>query len=232
MLTIIAGEDATSSREYQYQLKKSYAQKGFYTENIPIDQIEQIAKDDAPAENLFGQSTVYFVDSLSKKYKGRQKTAFKEAVISITKNSKICLVDWENGKSAYELSGLKKIATEFREFKPKKNIFELLESCYPGNLENFLSCIEIVSKSQEPTFIYAMLCKHVRKLIFASEDALDAKTQPWQRQKLYIQAGHWNKNNLMKFYEGLAKIDTAVKTSSTPYDLKSSLELLVCYYLK
>lgn len=232
MLTVIGGEDSVASRQKLQELKSKYKAQGYSIDGVAPGDVPELLKNAEGVTNLFGQESIYIVEKLSSKYKGREKTPFKEAVQSIAKSTTIHLIDWESGKSAYELSALKRIATTFYEAKPSKSIFELLDSCYPGNLKQFLNAVEVVNQTQDIGFIYALLCKHVRKLILAQNNALDSKTPPWQRGKLKSQAALWKEENLLKFYEGLARIDISMKTSSTSYDLRASLELLVCYYLK
>lgn len=232
MLTIVAGEDSISSRKKLQELKEKYKTEGYSIESTAPADVPELVKTAEGVTNLFGQESIYVVEKLSSKYKGREKTAFKEAVQEIAQSTTIHLIDWESAKSAYELSALKRISTSFFEAKPQKGIFELLDACVPGNLSEFLNSVDQVNKTQDMGFIYALLCKHVRKLILASENALDSKTAPWQRGKLKTQAGTWDQIKLVKFYENLARIDISMKTSSTPYDLRGSVELLVCYYLK
>ncbi len=232
MLTIIAGEDSTASRNKLQELKNKYQNDNYSIQEVSPTDVPDLLKNAEGVTDLFGKESVYLVSNLSSKYKGREKTPFKDSVQELSQSTSIHLVDWENGKSAYELSGLKRIATTFFEAKPQKSIFELLDACVPGNLSAFLNVVDLVCKTQDIGFIYALLSKHVRKLILASENALDSKTAPWQRGKLKAQADRWDQKNLVKFYEGLARIDISMKTSSTPYDLRGSIELLVCYYLK
>ena len=122
------------------------------------------------------------------------------------------------------------MVTEFKECKPEKSIFQLLDACYPGNLKEFMNAMNVVNASQDASFIYAMLCKHVRNIILAKENAL-GNMSPWQKQGLYKLGKMWEMNKLIGFYEGLARIDIALKTGGSPYDVRKSLDILVCYYL-
>jgi len=232
MLTIIAGEDTVTSRHKLQELKEQYRKKGYSIDVVSTADIPDLLKNAEGVTNLFGQESMYIADNASSKYKGRAKTPYKEAIQEIAKSDSIHLIDWEEGKSAYDLTTIKKIATTFYEAKPPKNIFELLDACIPGNLNDFLKALAIVNTSQDIGFIYALLCRHVRKLHLASEGIIDTKTPPWQRGKLSLQSKKWDPKKLQKFYEGLARIDISMKTNTTPYDLRESIELLVCYYLK
>lgn len=231
MLTVICGEDSATARQALLKLKESYQKKGFTIQQVGINELTQIYNNNASVVDLFGQESVYFVDKVSSKYKGREKTPFKETIQEISKHKTIHVVDWEDGKSAYDISGLKRIASDFQEFKAAKSIFQLVESCYPGNLKEFLHSVHTVNKTQDDVFIFIMLSRQIRSLILAKENALDAKTNPWQKRNLMTQAKLWSIDKLVGFYEGLSRIDIALKTSSTPFELKKSLDILACYYL-
>ncbi len=76
-----------------------------------------------------------------------------------------------------------------------------------------------------------MLTKHLRELILIKTEKIDKKIAPWKLSKLRYQAEKWELDKLLSFYDGLYKIDLQQKTSSTPYNIKKSLEILACYYL-
>lgn len=230
MLTVICGEDTTASRNYIHDLKKHYTTKRFETKHIVSNEIVEIHKNSEGVMGLFGQSMVYFIDNLSTAIGRKKKGEFADALYAIVASNDIQLIDWENGKSAYNLTSLKKMATHFKEFKPQKSIFQLLDACYPGNLRPFLQSIQVVTDTQESSFIYAMLCKHIRTLILAKENAL-GNMSPWQKKNVTTQAQHWNREKLIGFYEGLAKIDMNLKTSNSPFEVKKAIEILACLYL-
>lgn len=232
MLTIICGEDIPAARQHLVSLKQKYKEKGYTIQQVTVKDLPDVYKASQGVVDLFGQQSVYFVDSVSSKYKGRGKSPFKEAVQDMSKNAEVHVVSWEEGKSAYDLSTIKKIATKFEEYKPSKNIFQLLESCYPGNLTEFMSSLNIVSGSQDIMFIYTLLWRHVRKLMLAQENQFDKSVQSWQKARILQQAKSWDKKKLMYFYEGLIKIDQGMKTSTSTFDLKDSIEILACYYLR
>lgn len=232
MLTVIAGEDSVASRLKLQTLKKTFVEKGFSITNTSLDNIKEVLKDSSGVRDLFGKQSIYFVEGIASKYKGHTKSEFKDAVQKLAREKEIHIIDWENGKSAYELASLKRIASTFDEYKPGKNIFQLLDECYPGNLKIFVDTLHVVSESKEIIFIYTLIWKHIRKLIQAKKDTLDPSIPSWQRQKLTYQANKWNEDSLVNFYERLMRIDSSLKTNQTSYSLEESLELLVCYYLK
>ena len=232
MLTIICGEDQITARRFLLSMKDSYKNKGYSLQNVAANDLTEVYKNSSGVVDLFGQKTVYFVDSLSKQYKGRVKTPYKRTVEAITKDKNIYLIDWEAGKSGYELSTLKRLADSFQEYKPTKNVFQLLDSCYPSNLRNFLSTLNVVLNTQEQMFVYTLLTRHVKKLIMAGDGHFDSKTAPWQKSKLQSQSRLWKLKNIIGFYEGLIKIDISTKSGSGTFDIRDSIEILACYYLK
>jgi hypothetical protein len=231
MLIVVCGEDVVLARkEYLTQID-FYKKKGFRTKEIANSDLESLCKSGASEIDLFGTPEVYVISKLSSGYKGRKVMPLKTAIIELAKSKDIILIDWEESRSAYELSSLKKIATQFLESKPLASIFQLLDVCVPGKLTQFIALLHEVAKTQEALFIYTLLYRHIRKLILAQEDIFDAKTAPWQKGKLSAQARLWPTQKLLAFYEGLAKIDIGMKTSTNPFDVLKSLELLVCYFL-
>jgi hypothetical protein len=53
----------------------------------------------------------------------------------------------------------------------------------------------------------------------------------WQAGKLSKQASYWKEGKLEAFYDGLARIDVSIKTSSNIHGLGKSLDILFCYFL-
>jgi len=232
MLTVIAGEDIVASRKKLLEIKKDYVSKNYNPVSLALSDILENIRTDEQEVNLFGDSSVYFIENLSKKYNGRQKNVFKDSIVEFSKNKNIALIDWEAGKSAYDISGLKRIATTFIEYKPSKSIFEVLDSCYPKNLKIFIKSYRELTLTQDEMFIFTMLVKHIRNLILAKVAALPPTIKPWQRSKLTQQSALWTEENLVSFYDGLAKIDIALKTGTSSYTIGQSLELLLCYYVR
>lgn len=232
MLTIICGEDTAASREQLRTLKQNYKKKGFLVQYVTPKDLPEILKSNDGVIDLFGQESVYTVENISSVYKGRGKSEFKTAIDELSRHEKLHVIDWENGKSAYELTTLKKLTNSFYESKPQRSIFQLLDMTTPGNIQGFISTLRSVQETQDNMFIYTLLWRHVRKLLLAADGIFDKKTAPWQKGKLQTQARSWPKEKLVSFYEGLVKIDFGMKTSSSTFDIRESIEILACYYLK
>lgn len=232
MLTVIAGEDTAKAREIWGETIASYRDKGFLIESKQLKDLTEIGGDNGEAVNLFGQSPVYLFERLSKLAKGRTKTKEKELIAALGTTESVIVLDWEGGSSGYELGAFKKMASRFLEAKPAGTIFDLLDACIPNNLRQFLKILDTTLLTQDEHFVYTLLIKHMRKVLLARLGGVDPKTPPWQRGKLVAQSKRFDEEKLFGLYEGLVKIDIAQKTGATPYSLRQSVELLVCYYLK
>lgn len=118
MLTIVCGEDIASARNSLLLLKEQYKKKGYAIQQVSLNDLPSVYKSSQGVVDLFGQESVYFVDQISSKYKGRGKNEFKDTILEISKNPTLHMISWEEGKSAYDLTTIKKIASQFIELKP------------------------------------------------------------------------------------------------------------------
>ena len=227
MLIIICGEDVASSRNYFNSLKKEYLAKQFEIRNVAYYEIGDIDRWLGESASLFSQKKVFFSERLNKFIK-RDNKKLLEDLQKIDKMEDVELVDWEE-VSGWELK-LKKIG-QVKEFKPDQTIFKLLDSVYPGNRVLFISYLDKLSHNLDENFIFIMLVRYIRNLIIVKEGSVPPKMQTWQTYKLKSQTNHWKQENLVNFYQALFKIEVGLKTSSNPFSIKESLEILACHFL-
>lgn len=237
MLTIICGEDIVSSRNYLSQIKEELKTKGEEVTNLSPQEVPDILKWQGDNLNLFSSKLVFITDHLEaliirkRGEKSIKKSAVKtleEIVLEIASRKDIELIDWEE-KAGREIK--LKDSAKVKEFKPAKSIFKLLEACVPGNLKGFVEILSLIAESQDETFIFIMLYRHIRTLLLAYEGIFASTIQSWQRHNLTSQAKRWTQNNLLDFYEGLYRLETTTKSGTNPFGVKKSLEILACYYL-
>ncbi|MEI6533174.1 MAG: hypothetical protein WCO06_05040 [Candidatus Roizmanbacteria bacterium] len=228
MLTVICGENEIEARKYYSDLLEQYAKLGNDVQQISANEIVDLIKTHHGHQGLFGNKLIYTAEKVNRLL-GRQKKSTLIDTIGIIDNLEgLDLIIWEGGLSSREI----KIKTEhIKEFKLSQTIFQLLDFIAPGQRTSFMQILEQLVKHQEIELIYAMMCKHVRQLICATEDGLDSKIPPWQRGKIISQAKKWDTQKLYGFYDGLIRIDRSNKTSSSIYGVRSSIDILVCYYL-
>src|SRR3989338_4236735 len=227
MLTIICGEDISASRAYYSSIKKHYLSKGYEIRTVGYQDIENIDRWMSESPSLFSQKKVFFSERLNKKINHVNKKILAD-LQKIQQRTDVELIDWEE-LSQWELK-LKKIG-QVKEFKPDQTIFKLLDSVYPGNKVLFISYLDKLSQNLDENFVFIMLIRYIRNLIIIKEGAVPPKMQSWQTYKLKSQALHWKQENLVNFYQALFKIEIGLKTSSNPFSVKESLEILACHFL-
>ncbi|MDH7476572.1 MAG: hypothetical protein QHH09_03875 [Microgenomates group bacterium] len=228
MLIIVCGEDIISSRQFFQKLKDSYQLKGYQVSYVTFSQLPQIVKDLSINVSLFGQKNVFLSENLDKNFRRTDKISF-DILDKISHSKELILIDWEEGKSQRELK-IKKYG-QIKEFKISISIFNLLDSCYPGNFKNFYLKLQSLLKTQNENLIFYMLRRHTRLLILAKLNQLPKSIPPWQRQKFIKQSNLWEEKKLLKFYDSFYRLDLLSKTGTSPYQLRSSLDILASYFL-
>ena len=137
------------------------------------------------------------------------------------------LIIWEPF-SVYELSNIDK--KYLVEFKFPETVFKLLDAFYPGNFSNFHKILTKLSKRMSDYLVFYLLVKRVHQLLVLKFSG-SLKLPFWQVRKLKDQSTRWNSDKLLKALEGLYKIDAKIKTSSTPFSLFDSLDILASFVL-
>ncbi|PJC80770.1 hypothetical protein CO008_00970 [Candidatus Roizmanbacteria bacterium CG_4_8_14_3_um_filter_36_12] len=229
MLTIICGEDSITSRNYYSSLKKNYQDKDFQVIEIPSSELENIPSWMGESRSLFKENKVFFTVNVNKRVSRKLNLKINKVVDQIIKDKTIEVVDWEEEISSRSLKFPKGVTV--KEFKPSQNIFKLQDALYPGNLKSFLSILNQLTETVDENFVFIMLIRHLKNLLLVKTGQSNSKLQSWQIAKLRNQASKWRQDKLINFYDAFHKIDVSQKTSTNPYSLKKSLDILSCYYL-
>ena len=227
MILIVSGEDVDSSRNYFIDLKKHYTEKGFLVKNISIGDIPQIRLWMGEATDLFGTAQIFVGEHFNKKINLRNKQ-LQTDLDYISKEKSIYLLIWEDVPKREVKLG--KIA-QVKDFPLKDSIFKLLEAFYPSNRTPFLHSLDATSEFIEESFIFAMFARHIRNLILAKSGGLPKKMPSWQAAKLVKQAQYWREEALLKIYEAILRLDIASKTSTNPFSLKQSIDILAAHFI-
>lgn len=233
MITQYCGEDSVAARAAYIQAIEGYKISNAEIIYLQPSGILDIQKGMGDNLSLFASEKIFCIENLEK-YSFKKSTKAKkdsvyEAIVELSANKLIHILDFEEGKQA-RLLKLKDLAKAV-EFKPAKSIFQLLDECYPKNKERFISTLRTVCETQDEMFLFVMLFRHVRLLVLASQDLLPTKTPPWQKFKILGQAKKWDTQKIQDYYSGLIKIELSTKTSINPYGIAKSLEILACHYM-
>lgn len=144
------------------------------------------------------------------------------------KNKNAMFVFWESEKlPAGKIKKLEKLF-QIQEFKIPANIFKFLDSLNAShNNKTALEMLHGAFKNSEPEFIFVMLARQVRLLIWAKLDPDTLNVPDWQKKKLISQAKTFSPEQLLGLHAKLLEIDKMNKLSQLPESLPASLELLV-----
>lgn len=228
MLITVCGEDSVSSRDYFLELQKKYKEKNYDVISISSDSLQMIV-DSSQSQTLFGLKQIFITEGLDKKISRKKDNKIIELLSKIDDLKESVLIDWEEGIAQRDLKLAK--TGQVKEFKPDKNIFHLLDLCYPPNLKNFLNLLENITTEKNEMFVYLMLLRHMRNLLLIKTGTKISSLQQWQLGKLSRQARYWKEDKLISFYDKLLGIDIAVKTGKSPYKIKDLISMLGCYFL-
>lgn len=232
MIHMYCGEDSNKSRLEFIKHLKSYSDQGFHIYPITAQNVPSILQRTGE-QSLFAEAIVYSTENIEKipfrKSAKFKKNEFYEAILTIAQSKDIILLTWEDGKPA-RLCKLKDNAI-LHESKIPLSVFTFLEEIHPGSLKRFISSLRSLLTTQEEMFIFIMILRHIRLLVQITESSQIASIPPWQKMKLFSQAKKWDKVRLLDFYQNLIKIEIGIKTSTNPFGIAKSLEILACHFL-
>lgn len=227
MFLLVCGEDTVKSRGYISALKKSYRDKNHRVMEITPSELDDQLKNEADI-SLFGEPTIYITQGLLGHW-SKKKIKSADQIKELIDDQVIKVIDWEQGKSLYDLR--LKPAPHIKEFKVDTSIFDLQDMIMPGQKTNFIDRLNRLKEIQDPFLLYTMVHRHTRLLLLLNTNQPTGNVNPYVKTKAAGQARKWETQKLKQFYFGLTKIDQAVKTSSTPYNIPQSLEILACYFM-
>jgi len=228
MLTIICGENTIEAYNFFLEKKKEFIDKKYEVLEIDSSAIEELIRWQSKNLSLFASKKVFFTRDLNKKINKRNER-FLKIINQLVADKKIEIFDFEEAVEKRALKIQKNILIE--EFKLPVSIFNFLDSVYPDNLRTVMKNLYLLSKSTAMELIFFMLNKRIRQLLMIKLNQKIKNLQLWQLKKLSYQAKFWPKERLIQFYQTLFQLEIKIKTSSNPFDLKKSLELLLVYFI-
>lgn len=233
MIHIYCGEDTVASRKAFIDAIQSYKSQSYEVISLTAASLLDLPRGLSESVSLFSDKKVFSVENVEKlglkKSTKNIKNELYEVLLRFSKDKQVEIIDYEDGKSA-RLLKLKDIAV-VHESKPGLSVFQFIELCVPGNKKKFVDSLRLLAEDQEPLFIFIMLSRHIRQIVLAQKNCLSPKMAPWQKFKVQGAAKKWTEAALLGFYEGLIKIEIGIKSSSNPYGVVKSLEILACHYL-
>ena len=233
MITIIHGDDISSSRNYFLELKTKHKDLiVFDSKNLTITNLVQNIK----GSGLFSETNTIFIEDFLTKVKKAIPEA-KEILTFITKNSKESnFIMWESKEiSKRDLFSFKDAVV--KSFKLPQNIFLFLDSLKPNNTNKSLNLFhQAINSGIKEELILFMLQRQIRLLLALlgrnperSEGSIDEITRlaPWQMGKLEKQANFFEASKLKYIYKKLYEIELAQKTGGLSLSLSQTIDFLL-----
>ena len=227
MITLVCGEDNSASRLYFASEIANFKTKGFVAKQIASEDLKYF-ESGYEDYTLFGSRTFYINENIQKAYT-RNRTKLNDLLSTLSKNKELQVLIWVDSVSKRDLGITASI--NVKEFRPDKNIFKLLESCYPTNLKNFVNTLNEIKTKNNEFFIFLMLSRHIKKLLLYQLGIKQSNIQQWQEFKIDQQQKNWKKEKLIDYYDKLIGIDSMIKLGKSPYGMFAYIETLSAYYL-
>ena len=184
------------------------------------------AKQALEARSLFGAERLVIIEGLLRAPASKRQKEIIGYLLGENYDSPLIL--WE--KKEIKGVALNKFKSKFKVevFKIPALIFNFLDSLKPGDSQRMVSLLHQIDQ-KEPEFVFYMLCQRIRQLILAKDSGKKGLEglQGWQQARLLGQAKNFGLGQLLVFYRKLLEIDCQQKTSQTPFNLSSTLDLLL-----
>lgn len=230
MITIIHGDDISTSRNYFQELKhKQKDLVSFDTNKLTITDLIQ----NIDGSGLFGNTKAIFIEEFLTKLKKTNKES-KEILDFIIKNTKSStFVLWESKEILKRDLSLFKDAV-IKSFKLPKNIFLFLDNLKPNNAKNLLNLFHLALESGIKEELILFMTQRQFRLLLALSDPSDnesidemVRLAPWQMGKLQRQAKLFSVSDLTRIYKKLYEIDIAQKTGTLSLSLIQTIDFLL-----
>lgn len=226
MITIIHGNDVSSSRKY-FSEQKEKVRNPIVLEGEKMSVSDLMQSDSGM---LFGDSKKIFIeDFFAKKKRGKEYQVLIDYFNKLQKDNDIFF--WEGKELSKKQTAVLSDST-IRIFKYPQAMFSFLEGLRPGN-KSTISLFHKTLEQSEPELVFHMMVRQFRLLLAISsshyEPCIDELNYmaPWQRSKLVKQATLFSQDNLIKLYKRLFEIDLAIKTGQSPLTLVQSIDFFL-----
>lgn len=227
MVTVVCGEDNSASRLYFANEIANYKSKGYEAKQIESEELKYL-ESGYEEYSLFGSRTIYINENIHKAF-ARNKTKLNDLLNVLSKHKELNILIWIDSISKRDLGISANVY--IKEFRPDRNIFKFIESCYPSNLKNFVNIMNEIKTKNNEFFIFLMLSRHIKKLLLYQVGIKQSNIQKWQEIKIDQQQKYWKKEQLIDYYDKLISIDSMIKLGKSPYGMFAYIETLSAYYL-
>ena len=226
MITIIHGNDITTSRNFYIELRKKTANYELIDgKNLDFDTLFRTFQ----GNSLFTNEKNIYIENFFSNIKSNS-IEFKKITDYLNKNKNINLLFWETKVlTKTQASSIK--SAQVKEFSYPQVLFVFLDSFKPQNLSS-IKLFHQLNKTMEAELIFYMIVRQLRLMIAVLEEGKNEideikRLAPWQLSKLRSQGGHFGKNKLLDLYKKLYLIDYQTKYGLTPLSLSTNIDIFL-----
>ena len=226
MITIIHGNDITTSRNFYIELRKKTANYELIDgKNLDFDTLFRTFQ----GNSLFTNEKNIYIENFFSNIKSNS-IEFKKITDYLNKNKNINLLFWEaKVLTKTQASSIK--SAQVKEFSYPQVLFVFLDSFKPQNLSS-IKLFHQLNKTMEAELIFYMIVRQLRLMIAVLEEGKNEideikRLAPWQLSKLRSQGGHFGKNKLLDLYKKLYLIDYQTKYGLTPLSLSTNIDIFL-----
>jgi len=226
MITIIHGNDITTSRNFYIELRKKTANYELIDgKNLDFDTLFRTFE----GNSLFTNEKNIYIENFFSNIKSNS-IEFKKITDYLNKNKNINLLFWEaKVLTKTQASSIK--SAQVKEFSYPQVLFVFLDSFKPQNLSS-IKLFHQLNKTMEAELIFYMIVRQLRLMIAVLEEGKNEideikRLAPWQLSKLRSQGGHFGKNKLLDLYKKLYLIDYQTKYGLTPLSLSTNIDIFL-----
>ncbi len=228
-MIILHGENTILSRQRLQEEIEAFKDKKkgevlkFEGNNLNLTDLQQALE----SLSLLEENRLIIIENL---FSGRSSKEKNNMIVYLKKSNPVNLIIWEGKKIDGRI--LASLKTRVLRFDLPLIIFRFLDSLAPGNNVQSLNLFHQSLEQDPPELIFHLLSRQTRLLILAAdlgEKGL-GQMKDWQKGKLIRQAKKFDLEKLIKIHKELLKIDWQQKTSQTPFNLVSQLDLFLASF--
>lgn len=226
---ILHGENTVLSRQRlqeeieAFKTKKKGEVLKFEGNNLSLADLQQALE----SLSLLEENRLIILENI---FSGRPSKEKSNIIAYLKKSNPANLIIWEAKKIDGRI--LSSFKTQVLRFDLPLVIFRFLDSLAPGNITQSINLFHQSLEQDPPELIFYLLARQIRLLILAAdlgEKGL-GQMKDWQKGKLIRQAKKFGLIKLIKIYKELLQIDWQQKTSQTPFNLVSQLDLFLASF--
>lgn len=223
-ILILHGDNQVESRARLNEVVSQSKKKGINVINVDgatVKKPELLTL--ARSQNLLGGTDLLVIENFFANKKAAE--IIKELTEDQESISNSCLF-WES-KSVPASKIPKKLFVKSESFQIPQAIFRLLDVVTPQTKKQALKLMQDKQVRDQAEFLFIMLARQVRNLIWVKEDPGSMNVPSWQKGKLKAQAEKFDEKTLRNVQTKLLEMDYSSKTSRLPENLAASLDMLV-----